>query len=250
MVGPNFAQLQRPARPETMRLLVPTSAREAVDGLCDGATVLVSGFGEAGSPTELLHAVIDQGARDLTVVANNAGNGDVGLAALLAAGRVHRVICSYPRGSHSHVFERLWAQGKIVLELVPQGTLAERIRAGGAGIGGFYTPTAAGTALAKGKEQRRIEGRLHVLEWPIHADMALVKADVADRCGNLLFRKTARNFGPVMCTAARRSVVQARSIVEPGALDPEAIVVPGIYVDRLVLVPDPIDETALLQAAS
>lgn len=220
----------------------------AVSGVGDGATVLISGFGEAGNPTELVHALIDQGASGLTVVNNNAGNGDVGLAALLAARRVRRIVCSYPRSSHAHVFNRLYAAGELELELTPQGTLAERIRAAGAGIGAFFTPTAAGTELAAGKETRDIGGRLHVLETALKADVALVKAEAADRWGNLVFRKAARNFGPIMCMAADLVIVQVRRIVEVGELDPEAIVTPGIFVDRIVEVPNPINESDFLVA--
>lgn len=220
----------------------------ALSGVVDGSTVLVSGFGEAGNPTELLHALIDQGARDLTVVNNNAGNGEVGLAALLAAGRVRRIICSYPRSAQSHVFNRLYAAGEIELELTPQGTLAERIRAGGAGIGAFFTPTGAGTEIAAGKEVRTIAGRPQVLEHALRGHVALVKAEMADRWGNLVFRKAARNFGPIMCAAADLVIAQVRRVVEVGALDPEAIVTPGIFVDRIVEVADPISERALLLA--
>jgi 3-oxoadipate CoA-transferase alpha subunit len=209
---------------------------EAVAGIEDGAVVLVGGFGMAGMPVELVDALIDQGATDLTVVSNNAGNGDTGLAALLAEGRVRRVVCSFPRQHDSWVFDGLYRAGRIELELVPQGNLAERLRAAGAGIGAFYTPTGAGTPLAEGKETREIDGRAYVLEHPIKGDVALVAAHRADRMGNLVYRKTARNFGPVMAAAARTTVVQVREIVETGDLDPEAVVTPGIYVDRVVAV--------------
>lgn len=209
---------------------------EAVAGVRDGDTVLIGGFGTAGQPMELIDALRRSGARDLTVVNNNAGNGDRGLAALLAAGLVRKVICSFPRQSDSHVFDELYRSGRIELEVVPQGNLAERIRAGGAGIGGFYTPTGVGTLLAEGKEQRTIAGRDYVLELPIRGDLALVKAFAADRMGNLVYRKTARNFGPVMATAATTTVVQVKQVVETGQLDPEAVVTPGIYVDRVVAV--------------
>lgn len=217
-----------------MTATVLDTAREAVDGIPDGSTVMISGFGMAGMPVLLVDALIEQGATDLTVISNNAGNGDTGLAALLAAGRVRRVVCSFPRQSDSWVFDRLYRAGEIELELVPQGTLAERMRTAGAGIGAFYSPTGVGTPYADGKETREIDGRQYLLELPLPADFALVGAHRADRAGNLLYRKTARNFGPVMAAAARTTVVQVGEIVPIGALDPEAIVTPGIYVDRLV----------------
>ena len=225
---------------------------EAVADIEDGAVVLVSGFGEAGNPTELVHALIDQGAKDLTVVNNNAGNGRLGLAALLAAGRVRKIICSFPRSSHSDVFQGLYRRGRIELEVVAQGTLAERLRAGGAGIGGFYTPTGAGTALAEGQEVRAIAGREYVLEYPIRADVALIKADRADPWGNLIYRMTARNFAPAMCMAAEITIVQVRRIVDLGAIEPEHVVTPSIFVDRVVEIPDPISEAEILlgQAAA
>jgi 3-oxoadipate CoA-transferase, alpha subunit len=207
---------------------------DAVAGTADGATVLVGGFGMAGMPVELIDALIRQGAGDLTVVSNNAGNGDTGLAALLATGRVRKVICSFPRQADSWVFDGLYRAGRIELEVVPQGNLAERLRAAGAGIGAFFTPTGVGTALAEGKETREIDGRMYVLEHPIKGDLALIKAHVADRMGNLVYRKTARNFGPVMATAARTVAVQVDGVVEIGGLDPEVVVTPGIYVDRIV----------------
>ncbi|HEY0530583.1 MAG TPA: 3-oxoacid CoA-transferase subunit A [Actinoplanes sp.] len=213
------------------------TAAEAVAAVEDGATVLVGGFGMAGMPVELIDALIEHGAGDLTIVSNNAGNGDTGLAALLAAGRVRKVICSFPRQSDSWVFDGLYRAGKIELEVVPQGNLAERMRAAGAGIGAFYSPTAVGTPLAEGKETRTIDGREYLLEYPIHGDVALIKAYRADRMGNLVYRKTARNFGPVMATAARVTIAQIAEIVEVGDLDPEAVVTPSIYVDRLVEVP-------------
>jgi 3-oxoadipate CoA-transferase, alpha subunit len=216
---------------------IAADADEAVTGVEDGATVLIGGFGTAGQPVELIDALIRTGARDLTVVNNNAGNGDVGLAALLAAGQVAKVICSFPRQSDSYVFDSLYRAGKVELEVVPQGNLAERLRAAGAGIGGFFTPTGVGTPLGEGKEQRTIGGRDYVLEYPIHGDVALVKAHLADPMGNLVYRKTARNFGPVMATAARLTIVQVQSVVELGALDPEVIVTPGIFVDRVVAIP-------------
>jgi 3-oxoadipate CoA-transferase alpha subunit len=210
----------------------------------DGSTVLIGGFGTAGQPMELIDALRRTGARDLTVVNNNAGNGDVGLAALLAAGQVRKVICSFPRQSDSYIFDELYRAGRIELELVPQGNLAERIRAAGAGIGAFFTPTGAGTLLGEGKEQRTIEGREYVLEYPIRADLALIKAYRADRVGNLVYRKTARNFGPIMATAATTTVVQVDDIVPTGSLEPEAVVTPGIFVDRLVACPARVREMA------
>jgi 3-oxoadipate CoA-transferase, alpha subunit len=207
---------------------------DAVAGTADGATVLVGGFGMAGMPVELIAALIRQGAGDLTVVSNNAGNGDTGLAALLATGRVRKIICSFPRQADSWVFDGLYRAGRIELEVVPQGNLAERLRAAGAGIGAFFTPTGVGTSLAEGKETREIDGRMYVLEHPIKGDLALIKAHVADRMGNLVYRKTARNFGPVMATAARTVAVQVDRVVEIGGLDPEVVVTPGIYVDRIV----------------
>lgn len=227
------------------------SIPEAVEDIQDGATLLIGGFGEAGSPIELIHAVIDQGARELTVVNNNAGNGQVGLAALIAAGRVRKVICSYPRSSHSQVFTELYRAGKIELELVPQGTLAERIRAGGAGIPAFYTPTSVGTPLAEGKEERAFDGRRFVLERGLRADFALVKAERADRFGNLAYNKVARNFGPIMCMAAETAIVQVRRLVEPGEIDPEQVVTPGVFVKRLLEVSEPLVESELVaQGAS
>jgi 3-oxoadipate CoA-transferase alpha subunit len=216
---------------------IAASVTEALHGTPDGATVLIGGFGTAGIPNELIAGLIEQGARDLTVVNNNAGNGDTGLAALLAAGRVRKIVCSFPRQADSHVFDALYRSGKIELELVPQGNLAERLRAAGAGIGAFFTPTGHGTELGKGKETRVIDGRPYVLEYPIHGDIALIKAERGDRWGNLVYRMAARNFGPVMATAARRTVASVHDVVELGALDPEAIVTPGIHVHRIVRVP-------------
>jgi len=210
------------------------SAAEAVAGIEDGSTVLIGGFGMAGMPVELVDALIGQGAKDLTVVSNNAGNGDTGLAALLAEGRVRKMVCSFPRQSDSWVFDGLYRAGKIELDLVPQGNLAERMRAAGAGIGAFYCPTGVGTPLAEGKEVREIDGRTYVLEYPIRGDVALIGAHVSDRMGNLVYRKTARNFGPVMATAAELVIAQVSEVVEAGRLDPEAIVTPSIYVDRVV----------------
>ena len=210
------------------------SAAAALADVPDGATVMIGGFGNAGMPAELIDALIAQGARDLTVVNNNAGNADAGLAALIGAGRVRRIICSFPRQADSWHFDKAYRAGKLELELVPQGTLAERIRAAGAGIGAFYTPTAFGTRLAEGKETRRIGERDYVLEFPIHADFALIKADRADRWGNLAYRMTARNFGPIMAAAATCTVAQVRETVALGALDPEVVVTPGIFVRRVV----------------
>ena len=208
-------------------------ADEAVAGVEDGSTVLVGGFGAAGMPYELLDALLRQGATDLTIVNNNAGNGTTGIAALLAADRVRKVICSFPRQHDSYVFDELYRAGEVELEVVPQGNLAERIRAAGAGIGAFYTPTGYGTALAEGKECREINGRPYVLEFPISSDVALVAAHRADGSGNLVYRKTARNFGPIMAAAADLTVVQVSDIVDTGRLDPESVVTPGIYVDRI-----------------
>ena len=212
------------------------SVAEAVAGIPDGATVMIGGFGRAGQPVELIDALIEQGASGLTIVNNNAGNGDVGLAALLAKGRVKKIICSFPRQSDSWVFDGLYREGKIELELVPQGNLAERIRAAGAGIGAFYSPTAVGTPLADGKESRVFDGREYLLELPIRADFALISGYKADRWGNIVYRETARNFGPIMATAAATTIVQVDEIVELGALDPESVVTPGIFVNRVVAV--------------
>ena len=216
--------------------LMATPAAALTD-VPDGATVMIGGFGTAGLPNELVDALLAQGARGLTIVNNNAGNGDAGLAALLAAGRVRKIICSFPRQTDSWHFDRLYRAGEVELELVPQGNLAERIRAAGAGIGGFFTPTGYGTELAKGKETREIDGRHHVFETPIHADYALIKAERGDRWGNLTYRMTARNFGPIMAMAARVTVASVHEVAELGALDPEAVVTPGIFVQRVVKVP-------------
>ncbi len=215
---------------------ISASVEEALAGVKDGSTVLVGGFGTAGIPNELIQGLIAQGARDLTVVNNNAGNGDQGLAALLATGQVRKIICSFPRQVDSHVFDGLYRSGRLELELVAQGNLAERLRAGGAGIGAFFTPTGHGTELASGKETRVIDGKSYVLEYPIRGDLALIKAERGDRWGNLVYRKAARNFGPVMATAATRTVATVHEIVELGALDPEAIVTPGIYVTSIVAI--------------
>jgi 3-oxoadipate CoA-transferase alpha subunit len=217
-----------------MTVTICADLDQAVAGIDDGATVLVGGFGMAGMPSGLIDALIRRGATDLTVVSNNAGNGDSGLAALLATGRVRKVVCSFPRQADSWVFDSLYREGRIELELVPQGNLAERLRAAGAGIGAFFSPTGVGTPLANGKETREISGRTYILELPIRGDVALIGAYRADRKGNLVYRKTARNFGPVMATAATLTVVQVSEIVDVGELDPESVVTPGIYVDRLV----------------
>ena len=218
---------------------ISPSIAHALTGVRDGATVLIGGFGTAGIPNELIEGLIEQGARDLTVVNNNAGNGDRGLAALLKTGRVRKIICSFPRQADSHVFDALYRAGKIELELVPQGNLAERLRAAGAGVGAFFTPTGVGTELARNpdgsaKETRVIDGKTYVLEYPIHGDVALIKAETGDRWGNLTFRKAARNFGPVMATAARHTVATVHHIAELGQIDPEVIVTPGIFVSRIV----------------
>ena len=221
---------------------IAASVAEALADVRDGATVLIGGFGTAGIPGELIDGLIAQGARDLTVVNNNAGNGDTGLAALLATGRVRKIICSFPRQADSHVFDGLYRAGRIELELVPQGNLAERLRAAGAGIGAFFTPTGFGTELARRpdgspKETRRIDGRDHVLEYPIHGDVALIRAERGVRWGNLTYRQAARNFGPVMAMAARCTVASVHEVLELGQLDPEAVVTPGIFVRRVVRVP-------------
>lgn len=210
------------------------SREAAVAGIKDGSTILVGGFGTAGMPFALVDALIAQGAKDLTIVSNNAGNGGTGLAALLKARRVRKIICSFPRQTDSWVFDGLYRAGEIELEVVPQGNLAERMRAAGAGIGAFFCPTGYGTLLAGERETRQINGRNHVLEYPIHGDVALIKALKADRWGNLVYRKTARNFGPVMATAAKMTVAEVEEVVELGALDPEAVVTPGIFVQRVV----------------
>ena len=211
-----------------------TDAVDAVSAIADGDTVLVGGFGMAGMPVTLIDALIEAGPTDLTIVSNNAGNGDTGLAALLAAKRVRKVVCSFPRQHDSWVFDGLYRAGEIELEVVPQGNLAERMRAAGAGIGAFFSPTGVGTLLAEGKETRTIDGREYVLELPIRGDVALIGAHLADRAGNLVYRRTARNFGPVMATAAATTIVEVSAVVEAGALDPESVVTPGIYVDRVL----------------
>lgn len=234
--------------------IVPTVA-EALAGTPDGATVLIGGFGTAGIPNELIDGLIDQGARDLVVVNNNAGNGDTGLARLLKTGRVRKIVCSFPRQADSWVFDELYRAGRIELELVPQGNLAERLRAAGAGIGAFFTPTGYGTELARHadgtpKETRVIDGKPYVLEFPIHGDLALIKAERGDRWGNLVYRKAARNFGPVMATAARRTVATVHEVVELGALDPEAVVTPGIHVSAVVRVDRTVTRAGGFKAAA
>lgn len=216
---------------------IAPSIGEALAGVRDGATVLIGGFGTSGIPGELIDGLLEQGAKDLTVVNNNAGNGDHGLAALLAAGRVRKIICSFPRQVDSHVFDGLYRSGRIELELVPQGNLAERLRAAGAGIGAFFGPSSYGTPLAEGKETREIGGKHYVLEYPIRGDLALIKAERGDRWGNLTYRKAARNFGPVMAMAAERTVASVYDIAELGELDPENVVTPGIFVSKIVKIP-------------
>jgi 3-oxoadipate CoA-transferase alpha subunit len=222
---------------------IVASVAEALAGIKDGSTILIGGFGTAGMPNALIDGLIEQGARDLVVVNNNAGNADTGLAALLKTERVRKVICSFPRQTDSYVFDALYHAKKIELELVPQGNLAERIRAAGAGVGAFYTPTGYGTLLAEGKETRHINGRDYVLEYPIFGDVALISAYRGDRWGNLTYRKTARNFGPIMATAAKLAVAQVHEVVELGALDPEHVVTPGIFVKRVVQVAPPAQQT-------
>ena len=214
-----------------------SSLEEAVAGIFDGATVMIGGFGIAGQPAELIDALIAHGARDLTIVNNNAGNGEIGLAALLKARRVKKIICSFPRQADSQVFDALYHAGEIELELVPQGNLAARIQAAGAGLGAIFTPTGYGTLLAEGKETREIDGKHYVLEYPIRADFALIKAFRGDRWGNLVYRKAARNFGPIMASAATVTIAQVGEVVPLGALDPESIITPGIFVQRVVAVP-------------
>lgn len=222
------------------------TVQDAVGDIPDGASVMIGGFGEAGSPTELIHALIDHGAKDLTIINNNTGNGEVGLAALIGNGQVKKMICSYPRSSHSVVFPELYRVGKIELEIVPQGTLAERIRAGGAGIPAFYTATTVGTILADGKEVRNFDDRDYVLEFGLKADYAMVKCETADVQGNLLYNKTARNFNPIMCMAADTTIVQAKKIVGVGDIDPEHVVTPNVFVDRIVEVSSPVVESQLI----
>ena len=226
---------------------ITASIAEALADIKDGATVMIGGFGGAGQPTELINGLIAQGACDLTVVNNNAGNGETGLAALLKAGQVRKIICSFPRQADSQIFDGLYRSGKLELELVPQGNLAERIRAAGAGIGAFFCPTGYGTDLTRSRETREINGRMYVLELPIHADVALVKAEAGDRWGNLVYRKAARNFGPIMASAAKLTIASVHDIAELGALNPEAVVTPGIFVQRIVKVPRSAAESAGLK---
>ena len=223
-----------------------SSVAHAVADIPDGATVMVGGFGASGSPIELIHALIDQGATGLTVINNNTGNGEVGLAALIGNGQVNKMICSFPRSSQSKVFPQLYKEGRIELELVPQGTLAERIRAAGAGIPAFYTPTTVGTVLAEGKETRDFDGREYVMEPWLKADYALVKCETADPLGNLTYNKTARNFSPMMCMAATTTIVQTKNLVAAGEIDPEHVITPGIFVNRVVEVPSPVHEDTLI----
>ncbi|MFZ4590197.1 MAG: 3-oxoacid CoA-transferase subunit A [Ignavibacteria bacterium] len=225
---------------------IVNSTKDAVADIFDGATILISGFGEAGSPIELIHSLIDQGSRNLTIVSNNAGSGNVGLAALIENKQVKKIICSFPRTAISVVFPEMYRKGEIELELVPQGTLAERIRAAGAGIPAFFTPTSVNTPLAKDKEIKVINGKTYVLEYALTADFSLVKCHAADKYGNLIYNKTARNFGPVMCMAANTSIVQAKKILEVGEIDPECVVTPGIYVKKVVEVSNPADESELV----
>lgn len=224
------------------------SPEEAIADVFDGAIIMVGGFGEAGSPIELIHALIDQGAKDLTVVSNNCGSGEVGLAALLKAERVRKVVCSFPRTANSTVFPDLYHSGRIELELVPQGTLAERIRAGGAGIPAFYTPAAVGTPLAEGKESREFDGKTYLMERGLKADFALIKGKAADTHGNVIYNKTARNFGPIMAMGSGVAIVQVEDVVEPGQIDPEVVVSPGIFLDRVVQVANPAHESELVAA--
>lgn len=226
---------------------ISNTVEEAVAEIFDGATVMISGFGEAGSPVELIHALVDHGAKDLTIISNNAGSGHVGLAALIENRQVKKIICSFPRTTISVVFPELYRKGEIELELVPQGTLAERIRAAGAGIPAFYTPTTVNTVLAEGKETRVFNNRTYVMEHALSADFALVKCHAADKYGNLIYNKTARNFGPVMCMAAKTTIVQAKTILEPGEIDPENVITPGIFVQGIVRVSNPADESKLVR---
>ena len=224
------------------------NAAEAVADITDGSSIMIGGFGEAGSPIELIHALIDQGASDLTIISNNTGSGEVGLAALLKSRRVTKVICSFPKSANSTVFPELYGEGFTELELVPQGTLAERIRAGGAGIPAFYTPTAVGTQLAAGKEEREFKGRRYLLEHGLTADFALIKGSKADTHGNVVYNKTARNFSPIMAMAANTTIAQVKEVVQPGILDPETVITPGIFVERVTEITEPSHESALIEA--
>ncbi|MGO2508328.1 MAG: 3-oxoacid CoA-transferase subunit A [Vibrio hibernica] len=220
---------------------------EAITLIKDGDSIFVGGFGEAGSPIELLHALVDHGARDLTIISNNAGNGYVGLAALINAGQVKKMVCSFPRSSNAMAFTEKYRAGEIELDIVPQGTLAERIRCGGAGIPGFYTPTGVGTPLSIGKEEKYFDGKPYLLERALTADVALIKAECADTLGNLTYNKTARNFNPMMCTAAKMTIVQARCIVQAGEIDPENVITPQLFVNKLVEVSQPLQESDLIR---
>ena len=224
------------------------SVAEAVADIPDDAVVMIGGFGASGSPIELIHALIDHGAKGLTVINNNTGNGEVGLAALIGNGQVAKMICSFPRSSQSKVFPKLYREGKVELEIVPQGTLAERIRAGGAGIPAFYTPTTVSTVLSEGKEQREFDGRPYVMEPWLKADFALIKSESADPLGNLTYNKTGRNFSPLMCMAAKTTIVQTKTLVDRGGIDPEHVITPGIFVNRVVEVPEPVHEDVLIAA--
>ena len=225
-----------------------SSVAEAVADIPDGAVVMIGGFGASGSPIELIHALIDHGAKGLTVINNNTGNGEVGLAALIGNGQVAKMICSFPRSSQSKVFPKLYREGKVELEIVPQGTLAERIRAGGAGIPAFYTPTTVSTVLSEGKDQREFDGRPYVMEPWLKADFALIKSESADPLGNLTYNKTGRNFSPLMCMAAKTTIVQTKKLVDRGGIDPEHVITPGIFVNRVVEVPEPVHEDVLIAA--
>ena len=220
---------------------------EMLSEIFDGATIMVGGFGEAGSPIELLHGLIDNGAKDLTIIANNAGNGRVGLGALIGQKQVRKVICSFARSAKGITFPELYNNNEIELEVVPQGTLAERIRAAGSGIPAFYTATAVGTPLAKGKEEKVFNNKKYILEEALYADFAFVKADVADRYGNLTFNKTARNFNPIMCMAAKQSLIQVKKIIEPDKTNPEHVITPGIFVHKIIKIDNPIIETNAIE---
>ena len=222
---------------------IKTQMIDVLSDVFDGATIMIGGFGEAGSPVDLLHGLIDNGSKDLTIIANNAGNGRVGLGALIGQRQVKKVICSFARSATGVTFSELYLSGQIELEVVPQGTLAERIRAAGSGIPAFYTATAVGTPLAEGKEEKSFNGKKYILETALHADFAFVKADKADRYGNLTFNKTARNFNPVMCMAANQSIVQVRDIIEPYQTNPEEVITPGIFVNKIIKIENPIVES-------
>ena len=226
---------------------IVNSAKEAVADIFDGATIMISGFGEAGSPIELIHALVDQGAKNLTIVSNNAGSGNVGLAALIENKQVRKIICSFPRTAISVVFPEMYRKGEIELELVPQGTLAERIRSAGAGIPAFFTQTSVNTPLAEGKDKRVFNDKTYVLEHAIEADFSFVKCSASDKYGNLIYNKTARNFGPIMCMAAKTTIVQAKNILDVGEIDPECVITPGIFVKRVVEITNPADESKLVE---